>query len=109
MNGSFDWTVKFGDILVVLGLLVTSGSFLFRKGGDLQKLQMAVKTALEEIGQLKQEVSKIGHILTQVAVQNERLDNIGQRMNMMDRRTDELRRGQGFIQSPRSSGVDGEY
>lgn len=108
MNGNFEWTVKFGDLLVLFGALVTAGAFLFRKGGDLQKLQMAVTTSLSEITELKQEVSKIGNLLTQVAVQNERLDNMGQRMNMMDHRYDELRRGQGYVIQERTS-VAGEY
>lgn len=107
MNGNFDWGFKFGDLLVVLGLLVTAGSFLFRRGGDLQKLEMAVDRALSEITGLKQEMSKMGEILTQVAVQNERMENMGKRMNIIDRRYDELRRGQGWIQERTS--VDGEY
>ncbi len=103
----FSHNITLGEGFVGLSGLCTAAAFLFRKGGEMAKLRMAVDNALLEIADVKKEVSKIGQILTQVAVQNERMDNMGQRMNMMDRRYDELRRGQGFIKG--QAGIDREY
>lgn len=90
MDLKFNWTVNFGDILVVIGLLITAGSYLFRSGGGQQKLQAAVELALNEISELKKEVSQINKILTQLAVQDERL-------TMLTKWYDELRRGVGRV------------
>mgnify|MGYP003387214218 CR=1 FL=1 len=103
----FSHTMTWGELWTGFSGLCIAASFLFRKGGDMAKLKMAVENALTEISELKQEVSQVGQILIKLAVQNEQLNNIGQRMNMMDRRYDELRRGDGYIHGPR--GVDKEY
>lgn len=108
MGVNFNWEFGIGNVFTLISALVIAGAFLFRKGGDLQKLNMAVTAALNQIAELKTEVSKIGLILTQVAVQNERMDNLGQRLNMMDKRYDELRRGDGWVTGHRTS-IDGEY
>lgn len=105
----FNHPITPGEILVCISALCTAAAFLFRKGGDIAKLNMAVENALTEISELKKEISKIGQILTQVAVQNERMDNLGSRLNLMDRRYDELRRGQGWITGHKGPVLDGEY
>lgn len=103
----FNYTISWGEIFAGCSGLCAAAAFLFRKGGDIAKLNMAVENALTEISELKQEISKIGQILTQVAVQNERMDNMGQRQNLMDRRLDELRHGDGWVRGPK--GIDKEY
>lgn len=104
----FSHTISIGEIFVGVSALCAGMAFLFRKGGDIAKLVMTVDNALIEISELKKEMSKMGQVLTQIAVQNERMDNLGARLNMMDRRYDELRRGQGWVTKERGS-VDGEY
>ncbi len=105
----FSHTITTGEIVVSVSALCTAASFLFRKGGSTARLEMAVERALEEITELKKEISQVGLILTQVAVQNERMDNMARRQNMIDQQMSDMRRGQGFIQAPRPMGVDGEY
>jgi len=96
-----------GELFAGFSGLCAAAAFLFRKGGDYTRLEMAVKNALTEISELKSEVSQVGQVLTKLAVQSERLDHITQRQNMIDRRMDDLRRGDGYIHGPR--GLDKEY
>ena len=90
MNVNFDWTIHFGDVMVVLAALSTAAAYLFRGGGKFKQLQLAIDSALAEISDLKSEISQINKILTQLAVQEERL-------TMLTKWYDELRRGVGRI------------
>ena len=59
----------------------------------------------KELAELKLHVQKIGYLMTDVALQKQRLDSQSERLNTIDRRMDEMRHGQGFIQHT----ADGEY
>jgi cob(I)alamin adenosyltransferase len=78
----FEWSVRLGDLLVISTFFA---SFLFRSGGNVKELQMAVQNALQEISDLKKTLAKVNDLLTQVAVQDERL-------NMLMKWYDELRK-----------------
>lgn len=90
MNVSFDWGIKFGDLLTVGSALLVAAAFLFRKGGDYEKLRMAVTTALDQISELKTDIKQMGKVLTELAVQKEQI-------TMLTKWYDELRRGVGRI------------
>jgi hypothetical protein len=49
----------------------------------------------------------VNTLLTDVAVQKQRLDTMDARMDTLDRRYDELRHGDGFVRGAR--GIDREY
>ena len=90
MGVDFHWSITFGDALVVLGGITVAGSFLFRSGSSVERLHMAVTTALDQIGELKQEIKQMGKVLTELAVQKEQI-------TMLTKWYDELRRGVGRI------------
>jgi hypothetical protein len=96
----FNWNIGIGDILTLCSALIVAGSLMFRGGQTLTKLQIAMENALAEIAELKKEVAQMGKVLTQLAVQEERL-------SMLTRWYDELRRGQGFVRG--THGIDREY
>lgn len=65
-------------------------------------------TALKEkLGVMQEEIKKLATVITMQAVQSERLDNQGKRMNDMDQKIEALRRGDGFVAGAR--GVEKEY
>lgn len=103
MSGvSFEWTFRAGDILTFVGGCVVAGTFLFRSGGNLGRLETAMSRCLEEISQMKGELSEFGKAMTKLAVQETKI-------NLLMRWYDELRRGKGWVAGHDDDGVDGEY
>ena len=50
-----------------------------------------------EVHEIQKEIRIVADVITKLAVQSERLDNYGQRMNRVEQAVDDLRRGRGFI------------
>lgn len=61
----------------------------------------------EQVRGIQTELKSLAHVVTQMAVQDERLNNQGQRLNDMDKKIEALRRGDGFVAGSR--GVEKEY
>lgn len=105
MDGfGLDSALRIVEILSILGGGVV---VIFRLGRSTEKMQAVVQMHADyaerqsgEIADIKKQVQKLSDVITQLAVQGTRLD-------MIDKRVDELRRGEGFIAGPR--GVEREY
>jgi hypothetical protein len=76
-------SVKVGDILTLIGFLVVGLGVIWAMRGELKMLSRDVQAQGEKIDRLEE-------IITQQAVQNERI-------NMLDRRLDDMAHGRGFI------------
>lgn len=50
-----------------------------------------------DIVEIKMDLKILNKVITDVALQNQRLDNQGDRLNRIDIRMDELRHGRGYI------------
>ncbi len=61
----------------------------------------------EEMRNMQQEVKKLAEVVTIQAVQTARLDHLFSQVASIERRVEDLRRGNGYIQNRNS--VDGEY
>lgn len=81
-----DWSISVGNIVTVAGFLATAGGIMFKIGQQMQK----IKDLAGEVGGFREDMKKLGDILSNIAVQNNRLD-------MHDKLIDELRRGDGYI------------
>lgn len=97
---SFEWTVRARDILTFIGGCGVIAAFLFRSGGSVGRLEAAMTRCLDEISQMKREVSEFGQAVIRLSVQETKTD-------LLMKWYDELRSGKGFIQGPR--GVDHEW
>jgi archaellum component FlaC len=51
----------------------------------------------EQISTLKDEIKMLSKLVTEVAVQNNRLDSQDKRLDSLDRTIEDLRRGEGMI------------
>lgn len=98
-----DWNVRVGDILVVLSLAGTCIFYAFRSG----RFAESIVTMQSEIRELKDLAKSLAIVITAQAVQTQRLDTQGDRLNILDKRVEDLRRGDGYIAGSR--GVDREY
>lgn len=87
MIPAIDWTVRFGDIIVICGIAASMMISTFRVG----KFVQVIADMDVEIKALKTSVKDISTILLQLAVQQTRMDNLSERLNKLDTRIDELR------------------
>ena len=98
-----DWNVRVGDILVVTSLAGSILFYAFRSG----QFAESINHMQDEIEQLKKVAQELAKVITTQAVQSNRLDTAAERLNMMYRKIEDLRHGDGFIAGRR--GIDREY
>lgn len=100
MGIAFEWTLKFGDVLTLIGALVVAGSFLYRRGGTETGVQVTLQQLATEFANMQIEIKKISDVLINQADQNRRIIHLEEDVR-------DLRHGKGFVQGPR--GIDREY
>ena len=79
-----------GVIITVL----TSASRIGRMSGIMEQSLNAQNSM---IGELKNEIAKLGDVLIKMAVERTRLDNLSEQVTQLNRIVDDLRRGEGMI------------
>lgn len=84
------WIQLVGTGIVVIGIL-------WRIATMATKFEAFGKVQAGEIKELKDEVKEIAKVVTQMAVQTTRLDAMAQRISMIEKLIDDLRRGEGYI------------
>lgn len=84
-------------ILQIVALLFAGGMVFYRLGGIAQQF----KIHSQEISDLKITVQKTAELITEMAIQTTRMDAMAQRLNLVEKWYDELRRGIGFIDARR--------
>jgi hypothetical protein len=99
---SLDTVLRVIEIISIIG---GGGLVAFKLGRSTEKMQASIevqtisaKRQSDDIADLKHEIKQLGAILTKLALQEQRLD-------MLDKRYEELRHGDGWIQR----GINGEY
>ena len=81
-----DWTINLGNMISIGAVLVMVGKFYAdnrRAGAD--------------ISDIKADIKSLNAVVTQVALQNQRLDNQGTQLAQVRQEISELRRGEGLI------------
>lgn len=102
MDGAtLDTALKLVEIVSFVGAGLI---FIFRGGVGTQKMEAAISALKdlteaqgEQISELRTDFKQVTGILTQLAVQNTKLESIDKRVNMLDQRYEELRHGEGFV------------
>lgn len=80
---NINWSIDLGNLMAIASFLLTGIGFAYT-------IRESVKALLIRVGLLEHEIKKLSEILVALGRQDERL-------NAMDRRIDDLRRGKGFI------------
>lgn len=86
----FEWTIRAGDLLTVLGALSVAAAFLYRRGGDDVTVRMTLRAMREELTEMKTEFKAFGVTLAKVATQE-------MQIGLLMKWYDELRRGIGIV------------
>ena len=89
------------DLILKIATLVSivggGGVIVWRMSRMATRFELIGTTQAKEISEIKMEISAMRTLMTTVAVQKERLDSQGERLNLLDKRYDELRHGEGFV------------
>jgi len=78
-------------------LVVGGGTIIFRMSRMATTFELIGKQQAKEISEVKSEVRELSKTVTELAVQKTRLDNQAERLNLLDKRYEELRHGEGFV------------
>lgn len=85
-----EWTISIGNIAATIIAMGTMISFFFGLKANIDVIRTDLRHLEDQQRTLNEALKQLGTILTQIAVQ----DN---RMNMIEKDIDELRHGAGFI------------
>lgn len=84
----WEWTVS---NIITTGIIVTTIiGFYWRQTYDSQMFK-------DTLIDIKQDIKNLNQVVSKLAVQEQRLDNQGERLNRIDARIDQLREGKGYI------------
>ena len=84
-------------------------TILYLLGGYAMVIRndMGSKALKEKIDGMQKELQKLAEVVTMQAVQTSRLDNLTSQLTSVERRVEDLRRGNGYVRG--RAAVDGEY
>lgn len=85
-----DWNINVGQIITIGTLLFAAAGFYYRQLFDS-------RTFKSDISEIKEDLKMLNKLVMDVALQNARIDNLGQSIVNMQRDIHELRRGEGYI------------
>ena len=105
MSGvGFEWTIRFGDVLTMGGAVLVGLGIFYRRAGAEAGLSI-------KVDEMKEELKELSKVITEQAVQNQRLVEQSRRMTMLEQRVEDLRRGRGYVteRDQKRPIVDGEY
>lgn len=105
----FEWTIKLGDMLTVLGAVYVGTTLLYKRAGKVATDDRMVQGIAEEIEEMKDELKALAKVITTLAVQDIKIANLGQQITMLYRNVEDMRRGSGYVANPARSTIDGEY
>ena len=84
------WEISLGNLLTIGSICVAGIAFYAQALSDSRYFK-------SDIVEIKSDLKILSKIISDLAVQTNRLDNQGERLNRIDARFDELRHGKGFV------------
>ncbi len=84
-------------IVTILSIVGGVGVIVWKTSSMTTRFEMIGAEHGKAISEIKTEIKTMNALLTQVAVQKERLDNQATRLNLLDARYEELRHGEGYV------------
>lgn len=90
MIPGFEWTIRAGDLLTLVGGCVVAAAFLYRRGGDDAIVRLTLKIMTDDLAEMKTEFKSFGDTLKKVALQE-------MQIGLLMKWYDELRRGKGIV------------
>lgn len=85
-----DWTISIGNLITVFMVAGSTIALLYSMKGDISIVKHDIHYLQESHKSLTEAFAQLGKVLTQVAVQD-------QRINMLEKRIDEIAHGDGLV------------
>lgn len=92
MLPAMDWSISLGNILTIISVVGAATTFIWTMRGDINIVKNDIRYLQDSQKALTEAFSQLGKILTSVAVQDARI-------NMIEKKMDELAHGQGYVNS----------
>lgn len=90
-----------------IGLGVQTILFLGGGYGMVLRNDWSTQALNEKMDKMELQLQKLADVITMQAVQTTRLDNMSSQLASVERRVEDLRRGNGFVRG--RGGIDGEH
>ena len=97
------------ETITVAGIVIQTILYLLAGYAVIIRNDENNKNLKLEMHVMQEQLKKLADVVTQLAVQTVRIDNIGTQYTMLQRTVEDLRRGTGWVASPARASVDGEY
>jgi hypothetical protein len=102
-----DLTVTLGNIIEI-GVIIAGGiAVLLKTSTNVSLLNAGLIAVKDDMVRMQTEIKEMAAVITQLSVQTVRMDALSERIAMLDRRYEELRRGNGWVTGRHT--LDGEY
>jgi hypothetical protein len=87
---SIEYSVSLGNIITIFSVVGSVMALLYNMKGDISIVKHDIHYLQESHKALTEAFTQLGRVLTQVAVQD-------QRINMLEKRVDEIAHGDGLV------------
>ena len=94
---TFTAHVDLGHLLILVGYLVTALGFLYGLRGQVQRIGDRMDGFVERMAAVENEIKKLTDIAVVLARYDERILAVTTRLNLMDKRWEELRQSKHLV------------
>lgn len=91
--------------MTLLGIAIQTALYLLAGYAMVIRNDAGNKNLKEEVLEMKEELKSLAQVITMQAVQTTRLDNLSGLLSSVEKRVEDLRRGNGYVQKE----LDREY
>jgi hypothetical protein len=106
---TFEPTINAGNLIMIAMVAATIIGGWYKFGGRLDIIEYRVTAIEQTLKTLSDVLKTIANTDKEMAVLDQRQLAIEGTVSILSKEVSDLRRGDGFIQSPRRANVDGEY
>ena len=96
------------EIITIAGIAIQTAIYLLAGYAMIVRHDETSKSLKSEVSSMQGQLMRLSEVITQLAVQETRVDNLSAQFTMLQKTVEELRRGSGWVGPPRKT-VDGEY
>jgi hypothetical protein len=97
------------ETITLVGIAIQTAIFLLAGYAMVVRHDESNKSLKADVSSMQGQLLKLSEVITQLAVQETRVDNLSSQFTMLQRNVEDLRRGSNWVTQPARSKVDGEY
>lgn len=94
---TIEWTLNVGNMLTLVVLVGTLIGIYSKNEGRWKVSELQWNTVQTDVVDIKNDIKLLNATLIEIALQKKDIESLNTRFNTLDKRFDELRRGEGLI------------